>query len=105
MGWLIMHHVVALIAKRQRGTCTNRHLSQLLSVTYVQGLMQNYNRVGCLIGSSLSILTGRGKAIYISPSSDPTLVLLLVGYTEYDDDDVLSCFYRDKWNIYIIIYM
>ncbi|MFS7905245.1 hypothetical protein Hanom_Chr01g00045401 [Helianthus anomalus] len=28
--WLIMHHV--LIAERQGGTCTNRHLSQLLSV-------------------------------------------------------------------------
>ncbi|MFS8012185.1 hypothetical protein Hanom_Chr14g01317891 [Helianthus anomalus] len=41
MGWLIMHHVVALIAKRQRGTCTNRHLSQLLSViniTYLKVL-------------------------------------------------------------------
>ncbi|MFS7942774.1 hypothetical protein Hanom_Chr06g00492941 [Helianthus anomalus] len=30
--------------------------------------------------------TGRGKAVYISPSLDPTLALLLVGYTEYDDD-------------------
>ncbi|KAJ0491322.1 hypothetical protein HanIR_Chr12g0562601 [Helianthus annuus] len=30
---------------------------------------------------------GRGKAVYISPSSDPTLALLLVGYTEYDDND------------------
>ncbi|MFS7966106.1 hypothetical protein Hanom_Chr09g00770021 [Helianthus anomalus] len=35
-------------------------------------------------------LRGRGKAVYISPSSDPTLALLLVGYTEYDDDDVLN---------------
>ncbi|MFS7951069.1 hypothetical protein Hanom_Chr07g00590611 [Helianthus anomalus] len=32
-------------------------------------------------------LRGRGKAVYILPSSDPTLVLLLVGFTEYDDDD------------------
>ncbi|MFS7931800.1 hypothetical protein Hanom_Chr04g00360281 [Helianthus anomalus] len=31
-GRLIMHHVVALIAERQRGTCTNRSLSRLLSV-------------------------------------------------------------------------
>ncbi|MFS7970992.1 hypothetical protein Hanom_Chr09g00827481 [Helianthus anomalus] len=31
-GWLIMHHVVALIAERQGGTCTNQQLSQLLSV-------------------------------------------------------------------------
>ncbi|MFS7981175.1 hypothetical protein Hanom_Chr10g00947931 [Helianthus anomalus] len=40
-----------------------------------------------LIGSNLSIPTGRGKVVYISPSSDPTLALLLVGFTEYDDDD------------------
>ncbi|MFS7991282.1 hypothetical protein Hanom_Chr12g01068961 [Helianthus anomalus] len=31
-GRLIMHHVVALIVERQRGTCANRLLSQLLSV-------------------------------------------------------------------------
>ncbi|MFS7984520.1 hypothetical protein Hanom_Chr11g00987401 [Helianthus anomalus] len=49
--------------------------------------MQNYYRVGGLIGSSLSIPTGRGKAVYILPSSDPTFALLLVGFTEYDDDD------------------
>ena len=36
--------------------------------------------------ASLS-LWGRGKAVYILPSSDPTIALLLVGYTEYDDDD------------------
>ncbi|MFS8003065.1 hypothetical protein Hanom_Chr13g01209531 [Helianthus anomalus] len=40
IGWLIMHHVVALIAERQGVTCTNWPLSQLLSVMpYVQGLM------------------------------------------------------------------
>ncbi|MFS7926358.1 hypothetical protein Hanom_Chr04g00296131 [Helianthus anomalus] len=49
--------------------------------------MQNYYRAGGLIGSSLSIPTGRGKAVYILPSSDPTFALLLVGFTEYDDDD------------------
>ena len=32
-------------------------------------------------------LRGRGKAVYILPSSDPTFALLLVGFTEYDDDD------------------
>ncbi|KAJ0936439.1 hypothetical protein HanRHA438_Chr03g0131061 [Helianthus annuus] len=32
-------------------------------------------------------LQGRGKAVYTLPSSDPTLALLLVGFTEYDDDD------------------
>ncbi|MFS7935691.1 hypothetical protein Hanom_Chr05g00406571 [Helianthus anomalus] len=56
-------------------------------VSYVQGLMQNYNQAGGLTGSSLSILRGRGKAVHILPSLDPTLALLLVGFTEYDDDD------------------
>ncbi|MFS7927497.1 hypothetical protein Hanom_Chr04g00309831 [Helianthus anomalus] len=32
-------------------------------------------------------LRGRGKAGNILPSSDPTLALLLVGFTEYHDDD------------------
>ncbi|MFS8029154.1 hypothetical protein Hanom_Chr16g01518981 [Helianthus anomalus] len=32
-------------------------------------------------------LRGRGKAVYILPSSYPTFALLLVGFTEYDDDD------------------
>ncbi|KAJ0544944.1 hypothetical protein HanIR_Chr08g0344111 [Helianthus annuus] len=49
--------------------------------------MQNYYRAGGLIGSRLSIPTGRGKAVYILPSSDRTFALLLVGFTEYDDDD------------------
>ncbi|MFS8009368.1 hypothetical protein Hanom_Chr14g01283911 [Helianthus anomalus] len=34
-GWLIMHHVVALIAERQVGTCANRQFSQMLSVMYL----------------------------------------------------------------------
>ncbi|MFS7931607.1 hypothetical protein Hanom_Chr04g00357911 [Helianthus anomalus] len=29
---------------------------------------------------------GSGKVVYILPSSDPKLALLLVGFTEYDDD-------------------
>ncbi|KAJ0435751.1 putative alcohol O-acetyltransferase [Helianthus annuus] len=39
-------------------------------------------------------LTGRGKTVYILHSSDPTLALLLVGFTEYDydDDDLLNKF-------------
>ncbi|MFS7906411.1 hypothetical protein Hanom_Chr01g00058861 [Helianthus anomalus] len=48
--------------------------------------MQNYHRAGGLTGSSVSIPTGRGKTVYILPSLDPTLALLLVGFTEYDDD-------------------
>ncbi|KAJ0567922.1 hypothetical protein HanIR_Chr06g0290321 [Helianthus annuus] len=42
--------------------------------------MQNYYRAGGLTGSSLSIPMGRGKAVYILPSLEPTLALLLVGY-------------------------
>ncbi|KAJ0546563.1 hypothetical protein HanRHA438_Chr08g0347001 [Helianthus annuus] len=37
-------------------------------------------------------LRGRGKAVYILPSSEPTLALLLVGFTEYDDNDDCSAF-------------
>ncbi|MFS8010205.1 hypothetical protein Hanom_Chr14g01294371 [Helianthus anomalus] len=42
---------------------------------------------GVSLEAASLFLRGRGKAVYISPSSDPTLVLLLVGHTEYDDDD------------------
>ncbi|MFS7958794.1 hypothetical protein Hanom_Chr08g00682881 [Helianthus anomalus] len=43
-----------------------------------------------LTESNLSILQGRGKVVYILPSSDPTLTLLLVGFTEYDDNNDMS---------------
>ncbi|MFS7896719.1 hypothetical protein Hanom_Chr00s005633g01729561 [Helianthus anomalus] len=33
---------------------------------------------------------GRGKTVYILPYSDTTLALLLVGFTEYDDDDKIK---------------
>ncbi|MFS7987494.1 hypothetical protein Hanom_Chr11g01023331 [Helianthus anomalus] len=59
-----MHHVVALIAERQGSTCTNRHLSQLFS--------------GVSLEATSLFLRGRGKAVYILPSSDLTLALLLV---------------------------
>ncbi|MFS7981635.1 hypothetical protein Hanom_Chr10g00953281 [Helianthus anomalus] len=41
-----MHHVVTLIAERQRSTCTNWHHALIAEcyVSYVQGLMQNYHR-------------------------------------------------------------
>ncbi|MFS7971691.1 hypothetical protein Hanom_Chr09g00835801 [Helianthus anomalus] len=47
----------------------------------------------CLMESGFSLeatslfLRGRGKVVYILPSSDPTLALLWVGFTEYNDDD------------------
>ncbi|MFS7938944.1 hypothetical protein Hanom_Chr05g00445761 [Helianthus anomalus] len=55
------------------------------------GLMQNYYRARGLAGSleaASLFLRGRGKALYILPSSDPTLALLWVGFTEYDDDEL-----------------
>ncbi|MFS7962483.1 hypothetical protein Hanom_Chr08g00727161 [Helianthus anomalus] len=36
-----------------------------------------------LEAASLFLLRGRGKVVYILPSSDTTLALLLVGFTEY----------------------
>ncbi|MFS7988231.1 hypothetical protein Hanom_Chr11g01032241 [Helianthus anomalus] len=48
--------------------------------------MQNYYRAGVSLEVASLFLWGRGKAVYILPSSDPTLALLLVGFTEYDDD-------------------
>ena len=44
---------------------------------------------GVSLEAASLFLRGRGKAVYILPSSDPTLALLLVGFTEYDDDDDL----------------
>ncbi|MFS8014867.1 hypothetical protein Hanom_Chr15g01349681 [Helianthus anomalus] len=42
---------------------------------------------GVSLEAASLFLRGRGKAVYILPSSDPTLALLLVVFTEYDDDD------------------
>ncbi|MFS8007473.1 hypothetical protein Hanom_Chr14g01261381 [Helianthus anomalus] len=49
--------------------------------------MQNYYRVEVSLEAASLFLRGRGKAVYILPSSDPILALLLVDFTEYDDDD------------------
>ncbi|MFS7988266.1 hypothetical protein Hanom_Chr11g01032701 [Helianthus anomalus] len=49
--------------------------------------MQNYHRAGVSLEAASLFLRGRGKAVYILPSSDPTLALLSVGFTKYDDDD------------------
>ncbi|MFS8033620.1 hypothetical protein Hanom_Chr17g01571721 [Helianthus anomalus] len=74
-----MHHVVTLIAERQKGTCPNRSLSRLAEcyVPYVQGLMQNYYRTRGITGATSLFLHDRGKTVYILPSSDSTFVLLL----------------------------
>ncbi|MFS7937451.1 hypothetical protein Hanom_Chr05g00427671 [Helianthus anomalus] len=76
--------VESLIAERHEGTCTNRSLSRFL----------------CALGPRLDTklqssrgshwkqpLYSYGAAVYILPSSNPTVSLLLVGFTEYDDDD------------------
>ncbi|MFS7988325.1 hypothetical protein Hanom_Chr11g01033431 [Helianthus anomalus] len=42
---------------------------------------------GFSIEAASLFLLGRGKVVYILPSSDPTLALLLVEITEYDDDN------------------
>ncbi|MFS7914369.1 hypothetical protein Hanom_Chr02g00152561 [Helianthus anomalus] len=42
---------------------------------------------GVSLEAASLFLWGRGNAVYILPSSDPTLALLLMGFTEYDDDD------------------
>ncbi|MFS8007233.1 hypothetical protein Hanom_Chr14g01258591 [Helianthus anomalus] len=55
--------------------------------------MQNYYRgiePRVSLEAASLFLRDRGKVVYILPSSDPTLALLLVGFTEYDHDDVLS---------------
>ncbi|MFS8024595.1 hypothetical protein Hanom_Chr16g01465031 [Helianthus anomalus] len=62
-------------------------------VPYVQGLMQNYYRVGVLLEVVSLFLRGRGKSVYILPYSDPILALLLVIFTEYDDYDDFVGFY------------
>ncbi|MFS7944310.1 hypothetical protein Hanom_Chr06g00510651 [Helianthus anomalus] len=49
--------------------------------------MQNYYRAGVSVEATSLFLRSRGKAVYILPSSDPTFVLLLMGFTEYYDDD------------------
>ncbi|MFS7955998.1 hypothetical protein Hanom_Chr07g00649401 [Helianthus anomalus] len=75
-----MHHVVVLIAERQKGTCTNRPLSQLLSVMclWSKALCKTTIEPRISLEAASLFLQGRCKAVYILPSSDPTLALLLV---------------------------
>ncbi|KAJ0827723.1 hypothetical protein HanRHA438_Chr17g0829081 [Helianthus annuus] len=42
-----------------------------------------------LMEAASLFLRGRCKVVYILPFLDPTLALLLVRYTEYDDDDFI----------------
>ncbi|MFS7925106.1 hypothetical protein Hanom_Chr04g00280601 [Helianthus anomalus] len=45
-------------------------------------------RAGVSLEAVSLFLRGRGKTVYILSSSDPTLVVLLVRFTEYDDDEL-----------------
>ena len=87
-----MHHVVALIAKRQ-GVHAPIEFVPIAKcyVPYVQGLIQNHIEPGVSLEAASLFSGDRGKAVYILPSSDPTLALLYVGLTEYDDDDDDHC--------------
>ncbi|MFS8017478.1 hypothetical protein Hanom_Chr15g01380881 [Helianthus anomalus] len=50
--------------------------------------MQNYYQTGGLTEVVSLFIRGRGKNVYILPSPNSYLVLLLVGFTEYDDHDI-----------------
>ncbi len=76
-GRLIMHHVVTLIAKRQRGDAPIGFVPMAkCSVPYVQGLIPNHIEPGVSLEAASLFPRVRGKAVYILPSSDPTLALL-----------------------------
>ncbi|KAJ0940434.1 hypothetical protein HanRHA438_Chr02g0083371 [Helianthus annuus] len=51
--------------------------------------MQTTMERGVSLEAASLFLRGRGKVVYILPSSDPTLALLLVGFTKYGELYVL----------------
>ncbi|MFS8000245.1 hypothetical protein Hanom_Chr12g01176051 [Helianthus anomalus] len=56
-------------------------------VPFVQCLCKTTTEPGVSLEAASLFQQGRGKTLYILPPSDPTLALLLVGFTEYDDDE------------------
>ncbi|MFS7982781.1 hypothetical protein Hanom_Chr10g00966841 [Helianthus anomalus] len=64
-----------------------------------------------IIGPGVSLeavylfLRGRGKVVYILPSLDPILALLLVRFTKYDDDDAIFMFAIrfPSWRIWALL--
>ncbi|MFS8000755.1 hypothetical protein Hanom_Chr12g01182131 [Helianthus anomalus] len=56
-------------------------------MSYVQGLCKSTIESGVSLEVVPLFQRGRGKIVYILPFSYPTLALLLVIFTEYDDDD------------------
>ncbi|MFS7979329.1 hypothetical protein Hanom_Chr10g00926031 [Helianthus anomalus] len=75
-GWLIMHHVVALIAERQGGTCTNRPFCRELCALCPRLDAKLLWSRGVSLKAASLFLRVRGKAVYILPSSEPTLAFL-----------------------------
>ncbi|MFS7903753.1 hypothetical protein Hanom_Chr01g00027751 [Helianthus anomalus] len=55
--------------------------------------MQSYNRAGVSLEAVSLFLCGRCKVVYILPFSDPILAFLLVGFTEYDDEEVFFWYF------------
>ncbi|MFS7963147.1 hypothetical protein Hanom_Chr08g00734721 [Helianthus anomalus] len=76
-----MHHVVALIAERQKGTCTTRYLSRLLSVMCLMSKTWCKTTIESGVSLKAVSLWVRGKTIYILPYSSIIFILLLVRFT------------------------
>ncbi|MFS7979210.1 hypothetical protein Hanom_Chr10g00924741 [Helianthus anomalus] len=51
----------------------------------------HYYRAGGLTEAVYLFLQGRDETVYILRSSNLTLVLLLVRFTEYDNDELITC--------------
>ncbi|MFS7950003.1 hypothetical protein Hanom_Chr06g00578231 [Helianthus anomalus] len=58
-------------------------------VSHAQSLMKNYYRARVSLEVVSLFIRSRGKTVYILHYSDFIFVLLLVGFIEYDDDDVI----------------
>ncbi|KAJ0945658.1 putative tetratricopeptide-like helical domain superfamily [Helianthus annuus] len=69
-------------------------VAELREVMKLQGVQKQpgFSSVRVSLKAVSLFLRGRGKVVYILPSSNFTLALLLVGFTEYDDDDDDYCF-------------
>ncbi|MFS7902380.1 hypothetical protein Hanom_Chr01g00010611 [Helianthus anomalus] len=50
-------------------------------------LITTFKRARVSLETASLFLQGRGKVVYILPSSDPTFALLLVGFPKYGDND------------------
>ncbi|MFS7988299.1 hypothetical protein Hanom_Chr11g01033111 [Helianthus anomalus] len=64
-----MHHVVALIAERHGGTCTNQSLSRLFDVMCIRSKALYKTTIESVVSlEAVSLfLRGRSNAVYIYP--------------------------------------